>query len=73
VGVKPGHKTKRAENCWHLRCTLTEGSYIANGQCEKQTVKYVTNSELKTICYKELFRENADFLATFAGWRTVVR
>jgi len=60
MGVKPRHTTKRSEtNCWHLRCTITEGSYISVGQSKKQTVKYVTNTELKRICYKEPFRGNS--------------
>ena len=47
MGVKRGHTTKRSEtNWWHLRCTATEGSYVSVGQSEKQTVKYVKNSEL---------------------------
>jgi len=33
MGVKPGHSTKISEtNCWHLRCTVTKGSYISVGQ-----------------------------------------
>jgi len=60
MGVKPGHTTKRSEkNCWHLRCTVTKGSYVSVGQSKKQTVKYVKNSELKRICYKEPFRGNS--------------
>ena len=56
MAVKPGHTTKTSEtNCWHLRSTVTEESYVSVGQREKQTVKYVTNSELKRICYKEPF------------------
>jgi len=71
MGVKPGHTTKRSEtNCWHMRCTVTEGSYTSVGQSEKQTMKYVTNSELKRICYKEPFRGNSDSLAPYAGWST---
>ena len=53
----------------HLRCTVTEGSYVSVGQSKKQTVKYVKNSELKRICYKEPFRGNSDCLVTYAGWR----
>jgi len=65
MGVKPGHTTKRSEtNCCHLRCTVTKGSYVSVGQSKKQTMKYVKNSELKRICYKEPFRENSDCLAT---------
>jgi len=55
---------------WHLRCTVLKGSDVSVGQSEKQTVKYVKNSELKRICYKEPFRGNSDCLATYAGWRT---
>jgi len=51
MGVKPGHTTNRSEtNCQHLRCTVTEGSYVSVGQSKKQTVKYVKNSELKRTC-----------------------
>jgi len=50
--------------CWRLAfCVFC---YIIG---EKQTVKYVKNSELKRICYKEPFRGNSDCLATYAGWR----
>ena len=44
-----------------MRCTVTEGSYVSVGQSEKQTVKYVKNSELKRICYKEPLRGNSDW------------
>jgi len=60
MGVKPRHTTKRLETyCWHLICTVTKRSYVSAGQTIKQTVKYVTNSELKRICYKEPFRWNS--------------
>jgi len=72
MGVKPEHTTKRSEtNRWHLRCTVTEWSYVSIRQSENQTTKYVTNSELIRICYKEPFRGNSDCLATYAGWRTI--
>jgi len=36
-------------NCWHLRCTVTKGSYVSVGQTKK-TVKYVE----KLIIEKDL-------------------
>jgi len=70
MGVKLGHTKKSETNCWHLRCTVTEGSCVSVGQIEKQTVKYVKKLGIERICYKEPFRGNSDCLATCAGWRT---
>jgi len=69
------------KRCWFAKKTVRDKLLASEMHCYwrilriswtewKQTVKYVTNSELKRICYKEPFGGNSYSFATCAGWRT---
>jgi len=70
MGVKPGHTRKGSEtNCWHLKCTVTEGSYLITWTERK------TNHEIcdKLRTEKDLLQRAIQrklHLTTYAGWTT---